>query len=535
MSRPARRPGGAGRSVARNAAIVAAAFALGRVLGMVREIVIAARFGTGETYDAYVAAFRIPDLLFALVISGAFGAAFIPVFGGLLARDDGEKAWRLASSMLTWTVVALAALAAVIFALAGPLIDTVVAPELSPDGRDLAVQLTRLLLLSPLLLGLGAAAKGMLEAQDAFTLPAIAPLLYNLGIIFGAVALAPAMGIHGLVAGVLFGAVAHAGIQLGALVRDGLRFRPSLDRDTEGMGEVLRLMAPRVVGQGASQVNLIVVTNLASRLGEGSISALNYANQLVLLPHGVLAMSLSTVIFPRMAREFATGQTANLRRTLVDGLGPLVFLVLPATIVLIAFRTSIVQVLFQYGSFDADSTALVATGVALLGIGLLGRALIEPVTRAFYAMRDTRTPVAVSVGSVAVNIALGWWLSSRYGFTGLALSMSLTYTLRALLLVALLSRRTDGAARDLGLTLVRLLPPAAAMAAVAALLAGPLAAVTDPARGREVLDYLIFGIGVVLAGATYLVIAWAFRVPELATLVGLAERRLGGRVLLPRR
>lgn len=337
--------------MAANAAIVAVAFALSRVLGMVREVAIAARFGTGETYDAYVAAFRIPDLLFVIVMSGAFGSAFIPVFGGYLAQGDTDRAWRLANTLLTWTVVVLLVVAQVIFLFAGPLIGRVVAPELSPDAQELAVNLTRLLLLSPLLLGLGAAAKGMLEAQDAFTLSAIAPILYNVGIIGGAIALVPLLGIYGLVAGVLIGAASHVLIQFVSLLRNGLRIRPSLSLQTEGMGEVARLMGPRVLGQGVGQTNLIVMTNFASRFGEGSISALNYAQHLVLLPHGILAMSLSTVIFPRMARQFKLGKVDELRQTLVDGVGPLLFLVLPATVVLLVFRTSIVQLVFQFGSF----------------------------------------------------------------------------------------------------------------------------------------------------------------------------------------
>lgn len=521
--------------MAANAAIVAVAFALSRVLGMVREVAIAARFGTGETYDAYVAAFRIPDLLFVIVMSGAFGSAFIPVFGGYLAQGDTDRAWRLANTLLTWTVVVLLVVAQVIFLFAGPLIGRVVAPELSPDAQELAVNLTRLLLLSPLLLGLGAAAKGMLEAQDAFTLSAIAPILYNVGIIGGAIALVPLIGIYGLVAGVLIGAASHVLIQFVSLLRNGLRIRPSLSLQTEGMGEVARLMGPRVLGQGVGQTNLIVMTNFASRLGEGSISALNYAQHLVLLPHGILAMSLSTVIFPRMARQFKLGKVDELRQTLVDGVGPLLFLVLPATVVLLVFRTSIVQLVFQFGSFTPESTDLVAEAVALFAIGLLARSLIEPVTRAFYAMHDTRTPVVVSVVTVFVNIALSWVLMSWMGHGGLALSLSLTYTLRMMVLVGILSGRTGGGVRQMIRSLARMLPPTGAMAIVSLLLMDPLARITDPVDGRAVTDYVLFGAGLLIAGVVYLAAAWLMRLPELDSLLRVVQLRLGGKPVLPRR
>jgi len=235
--------------MASNALIVAAAFAVSRVLGMVREVIIAAQFGTGDTYDAYVAAFRLPDLLFVLVMSGAFGSAFIPVFGGFLARGDEDAAWRLASTLLTYTVVILLLVSQLVFVFAGDIIGRLVAPDLPLESRELAVNLTRLLLLSPLLLGLGAAGKGMLEAHDAFTLPAIAPILYNLGIIAGATMLTPFLGIYGPAYGVVAGAAGHVAIQYWALLRHGLRFRPSLSRQTAGLGAVARLMGPRVTGR----------------------------------------------------------------------------------------------------------------------------------------------------------------------------------------------------------------------------------------------------------------------------------------------
>jgi putative peptidoglycan lipid II flippase len=518
--------GARGRTVAANAAIVALAFAASRVLGMVREIIIAARFGTGETYDAYIAAFRIPDLLFFIVMSGAFGSAFIPVFGGYLAQGDEERAWRLANTLLTWIVVAFLIVAQLIFLFAPQLVGTVIAPELSAESQELAVNLTRLLLLSPLLLGLGAAAKGMLEAQDAFTLPAIAPILYNLGIIFGAIALAPVFGIYGLAAGVIIGALAHVTIQFASLFRRGLRVRPSFSRHVDGLGEVARLMGPRILGQSASQVNLIVMVNFASRLGEGSISSLSYAQHLVLLPHGILAMSLSTVIFPRMAREFATGDVDALRRTLANGLGPLVFLTLPAAICLFVFRTSIVQVVFQYGSFSAESTALVAEAVGFFAVGLLARALIEPITRAFYAMHDTRTPVIVAIVMILANIGLSWLLAPRLGHGGLALSLSITYTIRMVVVLAILSGRTGGVARDLAVSIRRMAPPAAILTGVSLAIMQPLVRVTDPNNGRTVIDYSLFALALVVASGVYLLASWLLRLPEFYRFVNIVQHRV---------
>jgi putative peptidoglycan lipid II flippase len=515
------------RSVAGNAAIVAAAFAASRVLGMVREIVVAAQFGTGETYDAYIAAFRIPDMLFVLVMSGAFGSAFIPVFGGFLAREESERAWRLANALLTYTVIVLAVVAQVILFFAEPLVTRLVAPELSPEGQDLAVNLTWLLLLSPLLLGLGAAAKGMLEAQDNFAIPAVAPIVYNLGIMVGAIALAPAMGAYGLAAGVILGALGHMGIQFAWLLRHGFRLRPTLARSTEGLAQVARLVGPRLASQVVGQSNLIVMTNLASRAGEGSISALYYGQHLVMLPHGILALSLSTVIFPKMARQFGLGNMEQLRQTLLQAIRPLIFLTLPAAVVLLTFRESIIQVLLQYGSFTAESTVMVSEVVAWFAVGLLARSVIEPLTRAFYAMHDTRTPLLVSAISVTMNVPLSWFLLDRMGFSGLALSISIASTLRMLALLLLLSRRTGGLVRGVVLSCRQMLLPVVLLALAGAVLAQPVARATDPALGRDAWGYAVFLVAMLALGAGYLGVAYVARVPEAAMIVGKVGRRLG--------
>ncbi len=502
------------RGVGANAAIVAAAFVLSRMLGLIREILIAARFGTGPDYDAYVAAFRIPDLLFLVVMSGAFGSAFIPVFGGLLARGDHARAWRLANTVLTLALVVLAVASLLTFLLAGWLIRTLVAPGLAPPQQDLAADLTRLLLLSPLLLGLGAAGKGMLEAQNAFAVAAFAPVLYNLGIILGALFLAPSYGPFGLAIGVIGGALGHAGIQFLDLLRRGWRFVPTLDLRTEGLGQVGRLMAPRILGQAAFQVNMIVMTNFASRLGERHVSALNYAFQLFMLPHGVLALSLSTVIFPLMARQFAVGDLSGMSRTFQQALSPLLFLTIPATLGLLLFRTSIVQVLFQFGAFSATSTELVAAALGYFALGLVAFAVVEAVTRVYYAMQDTLTPVLAAVTTIAANIALSWLLTPSLGHRGLALSLSLTTTLEMAILLLVLRRRLVGLGTGLFGSLARMLAAGAAMALAGWWLAGPLARATDPTAGRSLSQLLAFAYTLLTVAACYFVTARSLGVAE---------------------
>ena len=505
---------------------MAAAYVVSRVLGLLREVLIARQFGTSPNYDAYVAAFKIPDLLFLVVMSGAFGSAFIPVFGGFLGRGDRERAWRLANAVLSYTVAVLVGGGVLVFLFASPLMSIVVAPGLAQPQQELATNLTRLLLFSPLLLGIGAAGKGMLEAQDAFTISAIAPILYNIGIIFGAVFLAPHIGVYGLAFGVIGGAFAHGGTQIVALVRRGLRIRPSFSRQVDGLTQVARLMGPRLVGQAAFQVNFIVMTNFASRLGDSRVSAINYAYQLFMLPHGVLALSISTVIFPTMARQFELGLTREMRHTLASSLSPLLFLTIPASIGLFMFRVSIVQVLFQFGSFSSQSTALVAEALEFFAIGLLSFAVVEAVTRAFYAMHDTRTPVIASIVTIIANIILSWFLAPRMGHGGLALSISITTTIEMIILLVVLIRRTGNFEARLYRQIGKMLIAGFALVLASRLLAPPLARATDPIHGHTLVMYPAFLFTLGAAASTYLAAAYYLRVSAMEQITSRVRAKL---------
>ncbi|HEX5498292.1 MAG TPA: murein biosynthesis integral membrane protein MurJ, partial [Thermomicrobiales bacterium] len=392
---------------------------LSRILGLAREIILARMFGTSPAYSAYVSAFRIPDLLFLIIMAGSFGSAFIPVFAGLKTSGRDHDAWRLASVVLNLSAIALAASAAIAFVLADPIVAYVIAPEAPPDIQRIAANCMRILLLSPLFLGLGIAAKGILEGQDRFTLPAFAPVVYNLCTILGAILLGPTFGVYGVAVGVVAGAVCHLLVQTPGLVATKMRYSPIVDLHVEGVGQVGRLLAPRILGQAAFQINFIVVTNLAWRSGEQSVSALNYAWQLLMLPHGVLALSISTVVFPTMARLFQAGDLPALRRTFGQALRPLLFLSVPAAIGLYFFRTAIVQTIFQSGAFSGHSTLLVVAPLAWFAVGLVAYAAVEVLARVFYAMHDTWTPVAAGLVTIGLNIALGLALIDRFGFPAL--------------------------------------------------------------------------------------------------------------------
>lgn len=513
-------------SMARSAVIIGIAFMASRILGLLREIILANRFGTSSDYDAYISAFRIPDLLFLVIMSGAFGAAFIPVFGGFLARNEEENADRLASAVITWTALITIVLGAITFVFASPLMRYVVAPDLPSGAMDLAIKTMRMLLLSPLLLGMGIAAKGILETHLRFTLPALAPVVYNLAIVLAALFLAPRYGIEGVTVGVLIGAALHVGIQIPGVVRTGLHFRPSLSRNVLGLSEVGILLLPRVIGQAAFQINFVAVNHFASQTGEGSVSALNYAWQMLMLPNGVLALSISTVVFPTMAAQFELGDIQAFRRTLQRGLHPLLFFLVPATIGLFQFRTALFQTIFQSGNFTANSTILASEPLAFLALGLVWYGLVEVLARTFYAMKDTVTPVAAGIFIIILNIALSKALLGSMGHVGLALALSLSTFVEAMILVIVLRRRIGGFDADFGVWLAKIIFATALMTLVAELVTPKLDAVTGDESVNRLIQLAMLGIAVGACVVTYFLAVWVLNIPEART----GMDRIRGRV-----
>jgi putative peptidoglycan lipid II flippase len=513
-------------SLAKSAGIVAGSFVISRILGLVREIVLARQFGTSEAFSAYVSAFRIPDLLFLVVMAGAFGSAFIPVFSGFLGDGEDEAAWKLASVVLNISGVLVILMAAVTWVFAPELVRYIVAPDASSTAQQITVDCMRILLLSPVFLGFGIAAKGILEGQDLFTLPAFAPIIYNAATILGAVVLGPRVGVYGVAIGVVAGAIGFLLLQIPGLMRSGMRYSISFDPRTPGVTEVGRLLAPRLIGQAAFQLNFIAVTNLAWRTGGQSVSALNYAWQLLMLPHGVLALSVSTVILPTLSRLWQGGDTAAFRATLGNALRPLLFLSLPAAVVLFAFRLPIVQTLFQTGAFSAESTSLVAAPLTFLAAGLVSYALVEALTRAFYAMHDTRTPVIAGIGIVALNIVIGVALLDRIGYLALALALSLSTTVEAVVLIVVLGRRIGNVTAKTRDWLLRVIASSVVMALVAAVLADPLTEATMPGNGPRLQQIVVFLVVLGVVAVVYLGCAWMLRIPELTDILDHLARRI---------
>lgn len=511
-----------GRRLAGAAMVVMIFFVLSRITGLAREMVIGAHFGTSPELDAYLAAFRLPDLLFQLVAGGALGSAFIPTFAAYWARGEQDNAWLLFSRVLTLMTLLLILIAGLVMLLAGPLVRWVIAPGFSPEQQALTVYLMRWMLISTMVFGGSGLIMGALNATQHFLLPAAAPVLYNLAIILGAWLLAPQVGIFGLVIGVVAGAVAHLLVQLPGLWQVRARYTPALTLRDPGVREVMRLMGPRVLGLFFVQMHFLVNTILASGLSSGRLSALNYAWLLMLLPQGVFAQSIATAIFPTFAAQVATGQVVALRQSFGQILRIILFFTIPAALLLYLLRIPLVTLLFQRREFTAESTALVGYALQFYAVGLVAHSVVEIAVRAFYAMHDTWTPVVVGIGAMILNIGLSLGLVQWLEHGGLALANSTATTLEMVLLLWLLRRLIGGFDyRQLGLAIGRQVVAAAVMGLG---VWGWLRWQPLPTTNVGALAAVSLG-GLLLAGVLYLAVAFLLRSEELQPALAVLRRR----------
>lgn len=495
-------------SLAVAASIVAAGFLASRLLGLVRTVAIAHQYGTSPNLDAYFVAFRLPDLIFQLLAGATLGSAFIPTFARVL-NDRGEReAWRLASSVMNLVFVATLALA-VIGLLIAPIVVPATAPGLGDETgqhrelTNLAVDLTRIMMISPVLFAISGMFMGILNARHHFLGPALAPVFYNLAIIAGALI---SDSVRVLAFAVVIGAVLHLAVQVPALRLVGMRWAPLWDWKDRAVREVGRLMGPRVVGLGAYHLNFIIATFFASTVGTGAISAVNYAWLVVMTPLGLFGMAISTAAFPRMAAQAARGE-ADLRDTVSSSLRLILYLTVPASVGLMILAAPLTAFLLQSGAFGSASSSLVVSAMVFYALALFAHAGIEILSRGFYALSDTRTPVGFAVLSMAVNLVLSPLLVIPFGIKGLAISLSLAAIVEfALLARALLARLPGVDAAEMASSVARTLAGTVLMAEVIALwlAALRLAGLLDLSDRAEAGLALAGGVGIG-AGVYFLV------------------------------
>ena len=435
-----------GTGLAAAAIVVAIGFLGSRLLGLLRTVVIAKSFGTSPELSAYWVAFRLPDMIFQLLAGATLASAFIPVFSRYFTRRSSEEAWRLASSVLNLVFIATIAFAIVGFILA-PWFIPLIAPGLGEDtGRQaelhsLATDLTRIMLISPIFFSVGGMFMGILNARHHFLFPALAPWTYNLSIIVAALV---SDRVEALAIAVAVGSALHLLIQIPGLQLVGMIYRPVAQWRDEGVREVGRLMLPRVLGLAAVQINFLVTMFFASLVSDEAISGINYAWLIIMTPVGLFGMAISTAVFPTLAEQAAVERRDELRHTLSLSLRLILFLTLPASVGLMILGKPLVTFLFEHGAFTAASTDITVAALLFYSIGLFAHSGIEILSRGFYALSDTRTPVAFAITSMIANLILCLIFVGPFGVRGLGLALSLSAILEFYLLFRVLRRRTFG-------------------------------------------------------------------------------------------
>ncbi len=524
----AEREASTGRVLVTASLILTIAALASRLLGWVRLLVIGSEFGATSELDAYFAAFRIPDAIFQLVVAGALSAALIPVFQSYRARGQDDEAWQLASSIINLVLIALAGLS-LVMAIFAPVLVPIIAPGFDAPTTELTVRMTQIMLLSPVLVGMGAVVSGILNSYQQFTVPAIAPLLYNLAIIGAAIFLAPIMGVEGLAVGVVLGSLAHLVVQLPSLMRIGSRFELRIGLDHPGVRRVAWLMGPRLLGLAAGQLNFLASTILASGLVAGSLTAYNYAFQLSQLPVGIIGVSVAVALFPTFSHDAALGNIGRIRTQVSGAVRVLVFIAALLTAMTIVLRDPVTAVFYEYGAFTDEATAMTANALAFFAIGLAGHIVVHVLTRAFYAMQDTRTPVGWAVVAVAINVPLMVLLVDPMGIDGLALALSISAVLEVIGLLWSLHRRIESIESA---AIIAAMGRAVAGAIVAGIvMLGGLRAVeiVAPAVLDDPVARLVVLLVLVAAGGgAYLLVALATRSPELGELRRALRRVRGG-------
>lgn len=446
--------------VARSTLLIAAFFAVDKALGLFRQIVIGRQFGVGAALDVFNAANNLPDLLFALISGGALSIAFIPVLSSALKQEGRDALWAVFSRVANSAFLITASLAVVIAFFSDSLVraEIGIAPGFEPEMQRLVADLMRLNLLATLTFSLSGLVSAGLQSNQHFLLPAMAPVLYDLGQIFGALVLAPeqsyslgglqlpalGFGIHGLVYGVILGSILHLGVQIPGLFRYRFRWAPRLGWHHPRVRKVARLMGPRILTIGAFQLTFVVQDNLASRLEVGAVTALTYGWQVMQLPETLVGTALGIAILPTLAEHFAAKDQHEFESSVNRALRGIMALTLPAMVLLMIPLRPLIQAAFR---FDPVSTEQVVWAARAYLLGLVGHSAIEIAARAFYARQDARTPLLATVVNAIFFVGLGLLLFRPLGAAGIGLSNSAAFSIEAALLLFLLARHFPGIMR----------------------------------------------------------------------------------------
>jgi putative peptidoglycan lipid II flippase len=479
-------------NVARNAGIVSLAVMASRVLGLVRDQVFAALFGAGMHYDAFLTAFRVPNLLRDLLAEGALSSAFVTTFTQTLQNKGKDSALKLSNRVATLSIIVITVISILAWIFTAEIVRLLAPGFFAVPGKaELAITLTRIMIPFLLLIALAAQAMGMLNAFNIYGIPALASAFFNIGIIVGGLLLGfllgPAIGlspIEGMAYGVVIGGLLELAVQWPSLRRCGVSYRPDFTVADPGVKQIIRLMGPAVIGTAAVQINVFVNTNFASAIvdpatgaiANGPVSWLSYAFRFMQFPIGVFGVAIATATLPTLSRNTANPDYTAFRQTLAHSLALVFLLCIPSAVGLAVLAEPITALVFERGKFTAFDTMQTANALAAYSIGLAGYGAIKVLSPAFYALNDARTPMLISLGSIAVNYLMNSLLVARFGHVGLACSTSAVALVNFLLLALFMRQRLgrlDG--RRLGATVVKICAATLPMALTAWAISAALA------------------------------------------------------------
>lgn len=515
------------RSIAKAAGLLFFAGTSSKVLGMVRDVATMQIFGNTPTTDAYYAAFSIPDFMYLLVVGGALSAAFIPVFTEYLAQKDETKAWEMATSFLVAAGLLLLAIAILGMIFARQLAP-LVAYKFAGAQLDLFERLMRMMFPAVFFTSLSGLCMGVHFAYQRFLMPALGPIAYNVFIILSIYLLGPVFGVQGMAVGVLVGAMASFALQVpfvaAASKRAGARW--GLNLGHPALKRVLWLMIPTSAGLGVRQLNLLVEQNLASGMGPGAITVIRNSTRIFQFPVDAFGAAVATAAFPVLTRQFAVNDLAGFKRTFSQGMRNILFIGIPAGLGLFALSEPIVRLLFEHGKFTAADTAQTAGTLAFYSLAVFSQAALVLVTRAFYAIQDTRTPVKIGFILVALgavtNVVLLY--TTTLGTRGLALVFSVVSVINFGILSAILRKRIGPLGGSvIARTGVLSLGAGLAMAAGSWAVAAGMERMVDVTR--PVGQLVQVGGGVAAGVVIYGVLAWALRMEEVGEYWRLLRRR----------
>ncbi len=402
------------KTVLSAAFVLAITALLSRILGLVRDRLLAGRFGAGDELDIYFTAFRLPDLIYSILIMGAISSALIPVFAQYFKKDE-KGAWQLIGGLISWCILILIIFSGILILFA-PQVVSFIAPGFSDIKKDTTVALTRIMFLSPLLLGISSILSGVLQYFRRFFVYSLAPIMYNLGIILGIIFFVPKMGLMGLAWGVVLGAFLHFLIQLPSAIYSGFKFN-GLFKPHAGIKKILKLTIPRTIGLAGTQINYVVITAIASSLAVGSIAIFNLANNLQYVPIGIIGISFSMAVFPRLAESSVEENKEKFSQDFSSVFNQVLYLVLPIMAIFFILRAQIIRLVLGTGQFGWADTRLTAAALGIFAISVFAQSLIPLISRAFYSLHDTKTPVSISLVSIGLNILMSFgfvWILNKH-------------------------------------------------------------------------------------------------------------------------